>query len=70
MATPKSAPVETVLLPLELTPAAIEALELLQEVLQTNDQLYRVLRAQLARWQGRLDGPLTDTLAALVGREA
>jgi hypothetical protein len=68
MATPKPAPVETVLLPLELTPAAIEALEVLQEVLQTDDRLYRVVQSQLRQWQGRLDGPLTDTLAALVGK--
>jgi hypothetical protein len=60
---------ETVLLTLELTPAALEALELLQEALRADARLYRTLEAQLRRWQGRLEGPLTDTLAALVGRE-
>lgn len=63
MATPK-----TVLLPLEVTPAALEALELAQEALQQDARLYQTIQLQLERWQGRKQGPLTDLLAALVGR--
>ena len=59
---------ETVLITLEVTPATAEAIETLQEVLQTDTRLYRVIEAQFRRWQGRLDGPLTEFLAAVVGR--
>jgi hypothetical protein len=63
MATPK-----TVLLPLELTPAALEALELAQEALQQDGRLYEKVQLQLERWQGQKQGPLTELLAALVGK--
>jgi hypothetical protein len=68
MATKQVQP-ETVLLTLEVTPAALEAIELLQDALRADTRLYRTLEAQLRRWQGRLEGPLTDALAALVGKE-
>ena len=59
---------ETVLITLEVTPAAAEAIETLQEALQTDARLYRVIEAHFRRLQGRLEGPLTEFLAAAVGR--
>lgn len=51
-----------------LTPKQALACLRLQEALQTDPRLYAVLRDQCRRWQGRLDGPLTEFLAAAVGR--
>jgi hypothetical protein len=64
MAAPK-----TVLLPLELTSTAIEALELAQEELRTNPRLYHDVELMLAKLQRNRTGSLTDLLAALVGKE-
>jgi hypothetical protein len=56
-------------IPLYLTPPAAEALERLQSILRTDVRLYHDVELTLARLQRGKVGPLTEALAALVGKE-
>jgi hypothetical protein len=56
-------------IPLYLTPAAAEALGQLQAALRENVRLYHDVELTLWRIQRSKTGPLSDALAALVGKE-
>jgi hypothetical protein len=56
-------------IPLYLTPAAAEALGRLQATLRTDVRLYHDVELALWRIQRGKVGPLSDALAALVGKE-